>query len=80
MQVRISKSAQKALKSMDGNTKRRIREAIQKLPAGDIKKLQGYTSSYRVRVGDYRILFDMIAGSGIIDITNILPRGSAYKK
>jgi mRNA-degrading endonuclease RelE of RelBE toxin-antitoxin system len=47
------------------------------IPVGDIKKLKGFTVAYRLRVGDWRILFDMGAD---ITITNILPRGEAYKK
>ena len=30
---------------------------IEKLPAGDIRKLVGYRTDYRLRVGDYRVLF-----------------------
>ena len=36
----------------------RIKKAINALPAGDIKKLTGYTNMYRLRVGDFRILFE----------------------
>lgn len=77
MNITYSKPAIKAIERMDSATKQRIRTAIQRIPAGDIKKLKGFTVAYRLRVGDWRILFDMGAD---ITITNILPRGEAYKK
>lgn len=77
MNISYSKPARKALERMDVATRQRIRSAINKLPTGDVKKLQGYTIAYRLRVGDYRILFDIDTE---ITVTNILPRGEAYKK
>jgi len=77
MQIELSKSANKAISRMDSTTKNRIKTAIEKLPHGDITRLRGHTNSYRLRVGDYRVLFEM---HNIIKITNILPRGEAYKK
>ena len=56
--------------------KQNIKDAIEKLPDGDVKKLKGYTNAFRLRVGDYRILFDM---NGLIEVTDVLPRGQAYK-
>jgi mRNA interferase RelE/StbE len=75
--ITYSKVAIKVIDHMDTPTKQRIKEAIEKLPTGDAKKLSGYSCAYRLRVGDWRILFDMQED---IKITNILPRGDAYKK
>ena len=71
-----SRRAAKAISKISNPFKQNIKEAIEKLPAGDVKKLQGHKNAYRLRVGDYRILFDM---DGEIEITNVLPRGDAYK-
>lgn len=71
-----SKRAAKAISRINNPFKQNIKEAIEKLPSGDVKKLQGYKNSYRLRVGDYRILFDM---DGKIEIIDVLPRGEAYK-
>jgi len=76
MQIEYSKQSVKAISKINNPFKKNIKEAIEKLPAGDVKKLKGYSNAYRLRVGDYRILFDM---NGKIEITNILPRGEAYK-
>lgn len=77
MQIEYSRQAAKAISRINNPLKQRIRIAIENLPSGDVKKLQGYTNAYRLRVGDYRILFDM---TDKIEVTNILPRGEAYKK
>lgn len=77
MNITFSKPAIKAISRMDVSAKQRIKAAIEKLPVGDVKKLTGYSCAYRLRVGDWRILFDMKED---IRITNILPRGEAYKK
>ena len=61
----------------DKITQKRIVSAIDKLPfEGDIKRLQN-SQFYRLRVGDYRILFDV--NGVVIDIINIGNRGQIYK-
>ena len=77
MEIVYSKQAAKAISKISNPFKKNIKEAIEMIPAGDVKKLQGYRNAYRLRVGDYRILYDV---NGKIEITDILPRGSAYKK
>ena len=57
MNVKYAKQAVKAIKRMDSATKQRIRQGIHGIPAGDIKKLRGHTELYRLRIGDWRILF-----------------------
>ena len=76
MEPMYSKRAAKAISRINNPFKQNIKEAIEKLPSGDVVKLQGYKNAYRLRVGNYRILFDM---DDKIIITNILPRGAAYK-
>jgi len=76
MKPTYSKRAVKAINRISNPFKQNIKEAIEKLPFGDVKKLQGYKTAYRLRVGDYRILFDM---DGEIEIIDVLPRGAAYK-
>ena len=72
-----SKKAEKFLKRQDKITQKRLVTAISQLPlAGDIKRLQG-TNGYRLRVGDFRVLFDV--NGVIIDIIEIGSRGQIYK-
>ena len=76
MEIIYAKRAAKAIERINNPFKQNIKDAIEKLPDGDVKKLKGYTNAFRLRVGDYRILFDM---NGLIEVTDVLPRGQAYK-
>ena len=78
MHIDYSRHAAKAIGRLERAIKQRIKMAIEKLPAGDVRKLKGTSISYRLRVGDYRVLFDMEGYN--IEVTNVLPRGDAYKK
>ena len=52
------------------------KQALNLLPAGDVKALQG-RNDYRLRVGDYRIIFDI--NGNILLIEAIGNRGQIYK-
>lgn len=78
MRIEYSKKAVKYINSADKPTKKRLKESIEKLPFGDIKKLKGIEDGYRLRVGDLRVLFSMEDDRIYID--NIIPRGQAYKR
>lgn len=76
-QISYSKRAVKFLKRQDVTTQKRIISAISKLPLeGDIKKLQGI-DGYRLRIGNFRVLFNI--NGIIIDIIDIGNRGQIYK-
>ena len=76
-QITYSKKAEKFLRKQDKTTQYRLFTAISKLPfEGDIKKLQG-VEGYRLRVGNFRVLFDV--NGVIIDIIDIGNRGQIYK-
>ena len=77
MIIEFERMAAKQIGSLDKSIKERLKKGIDDLPNGDIKKLQGYSATYRLRVGNYRIIYT-ISDSTII-IKAILPRGSAYK-
>ena len=78
MQIIITKTAEKSIKRLNEPIKSKIISGIKKLPFGDIKKLKGYENYYRLRIGDYRILY-MINDMSLV-IVDVLPRGEAYKK
>lgn len=52
-------------------------ESLQTDLVGDVKRLTNFTPEYRLRVGSYRVLFE-IEESRLI-IYRILPRGEAYR-
>lgn len=76
----FEKQAQKFLEKQDKNNRLRLYKAIYKLPNGaNIKKLKGH-NLYRLRVGDYRILYSVEDTIKLIDIENIDNRGDVYKR
>lgn len=78
MEISYAKAAVKVINGMDKATKQRIKSAIEKIPARDIKPLRGSNGSYRLRVGGWRILFSY-PEDGIILIEKVGPRGDVYK-
>lgn len=78
MRLEYSKEAVKHIEALDRPTRLRIKQAIEKLPGGDVKKLVGYKKDYRLRVGNLRILF--YNDNDVIIVKDVLPRGEAYKR
>lgn len=78
MKIEYRKKAVKYINSCDIQTKWRLKEAIEKIPFGDVKKLKGFENEYRLRVGNLRVLFTL--ENGIITINDISPRGQIYKR
>lgn len=76
MEIRYSKQAIKFLAKQENAVRTRIKNAIMKLPVGDVKKLKGQPY-YRLRVGDFRILFTR--DGHIIEVSRIDNRGQVYK-
>ena len=76
MSVQYSKQAVKFLQKQTKQVQQRIISAINKLPAGDVKRQQG-SELYRLRVGDFRILFSRTGE--VLFIERIGNRGEIYK-
>lgn len=79
-QIKYEKNCLKYLIRLPKNTRIRIISAINQLPFGDVKRLQGIPDSYRLRVGDYRIIFCKNDEQLIISILEIASRGEVYKR
>lgn len=45
----------------------------------DVKKLQGMEDCYRLRAGDYRVLYQILKAKIVIEVINIAHRKEAYK-
>lgn len=78
--IKFDKRCLKYLQKLDKNMQLRIIKAINQLPLGDVKKLQGNTGDYRLRVGNYRIIFSKDDEDLIILIIEIAPRGEVYNR
>ncbi len=83
--ILISKEAQKKLKSLAKNERFRVAEKIAWLGRDpddvklDIKPLEGEKGYFRLRVGDWRIIFSRDDVIELINIEKIKARGDAYK-
>lgn len=79
-QIFIDKKAEKFIRKQGKKEQERLLKAVYKLPAGtDIKKLKG-VEMFRLRVGDYRILYTVNEEKKVIMIENIDNRGDVYKR
>lgn len=77
--IEFTKSALKFLKKQPTNQNIRLLSAINKLPDGDTKKLKGDNEWYRLRVGDYRVIYTINNDILLITVINIGNRGQVYK-
>ena len=77
--VKLTKKAEKYIKKQDKDTQKRLIKAIVELPEGDIKKLKGMDELYRLRVGDFRVIFEKKDTELIIIVIDIGNRGQIYK-
>ena len=48
-------------------------------PRGDIKQMKGYEKMYRLRIGTYRVMFEVSHQEKVVYILAIESRGSSYK-
>lgn len=78
IRIAYEKEAAKHIQEQDKPTRQRLKIAIEKLPDGDVKRLQGYKNDYRLRVGNLRVIYSV--DDDIIIVKDVLPRGQAYKR
>ena len=78
MNITYSRASVKVISSLDRPTKQRIRNAVERLPKGDVKPLSGSVRLYRLRVGNWRIVFSYPDGNTVL-IEKVAPRGEVYK-
>jgi len=77
-----TKRALKETARLDATTRQRILTAIRALceeNRGDVRRLQGEDEVYRLRVGDWRILFSYQDDQTVL-VLRVRPRGDAYKE
>lgn len=80
MKISIRKSAIKDLRKVHKKTKERIHNTILNLKnfpnTSNIKKLTHFEPAYRLRIGDYRVLFDVADDTVVIG--RVLHRKESY--
>jgi mRNA interferase RelE/StbE len=82
--IEYSKAARKALKAMPRTTARLILEKIEALaadplaPNNNVRKLTNHPG-YRLRVGDWRVVYLLHEQALVIAVVRIAPRGDVYQ-
>jgi len=85
-QLKLHKSVTKFLKSALAKTRQRIIDKLNLLqenplthPQLDIKAMQGLTDTYRLRIGQLRIIYQIQQDKLVIYLLTIGSRGDVYK-
>lgn len=83
-EINWNHSAEKELKSIGRQYISRILEAVEALAENPFppqhRKLHGVESSYRIRVGDYRVIYQVEMENKRIVIYHVRHRKEAYRK
>lgn len=75
----LKKKAKKFIDHLPVNEKRRVVAAIERLPEGeDIKRMKGHEGLFRLRVGNYRILYTVEHGQLVVCVIDAGSRGQIY--
>jgi mRNA interferase RelE/StbE len=82
-QVEVKERAIKELARLQAETGRRILRAIESLASNSrpmqCHKLSESVSSYRLRVGDYRVLYQINDGDKIVTVFKVGHRREVYR-
>ncbi len=79
----FARSARKALQALPPTVAERILEKVELLtsnprPAG-CKKLRGHSNLWRLRVGEYRVIYSIDDNNLVVDISIVRHRSEAYR-
>ena len=80
--VEVKPSARKELEGLPDNLLARVVRKLESLrqdprPPG-CKKLKGYKDQWRIRVGDWRVLYTIDDGAKLVSVMRIAHRREAY--
>jgi mRNA interferase RelE/StbE len=81
--IEWKKSTRKDLRRLPASAADRIIEAVELLsqdpfPHG-VEKLSGSEHAYRIRLGDYRIVYEVVAESKLVEIQRVRHRKDVYR-
>ena len=78
--IYIQKKALKFIEEQPINKRKLIFTAINSLPSGDIKAMKGHANLFRLRVGDYRIVYTIHNDVLTINVIDAGNRGQIYNR
>lgn len=77
------RDATKAIRNLHPQIRRRVLAAIGALaknPRPDgVTKLSGYDTAYRIRIGEYRVIYEVHDGTLLVFVIEVGARGDVYK-
>ena len=81
--IEWKKSTRKDLRKLPSNAADKIIEAVENLaknpfPHG-VEKLSGSEHAYRIRLGDYRIVYEVVTESKLVEIQRVRHRKDVYR-
>jgi mRNA interferase RelE/StbE len=81
--IEWKKSTRKDLRKLPANAADKIVEAVENLaenpfPHG-VEKLSGSEHAYRIRLGDYRIVYEVVTESKLVEIQRVRHRKDVYR-
>ena len=82
--VQLKTSARKELEALPDNVLARVIQKIESLgsaprPAG-CKKLKGYKDQWRIRIGEWRVVYTIDDAVRLISITRVAHRREVYER
>jgi mRNA interferase RelE/StbE len=81
--IEWKKSTRKDLRKLPSSAANRIVAAVENLaenpfPHG-VEKLSGSEHAYRIRLGDYRIVYEVVTESKLVEIQRVRHRKDVYR-
>jgi mRNA interferase RelE/StbE len=81
--IEWKKSTRKDLRKLPANAADKIVEVVEHLsqnpfPHG-VEKLSGSEHAYRIRLGDYRIVYEVVTESKLVEIQRVRHRKDVYR-
>ena len=81
--IEWKKSTRKDLRKLPASVANRIVGAVEDLAANPfphgVEKLSGSEHAYRIRLGDYRIVYEVVAESKLVEIQRVRHRKDVYR-
>lgn len=78
--IKLEKPAMKFLEKQTHNQRERLLKAIYQLPdTGDVRRLIPFNGLYRLRVGNFRVVFTIEDDVLLVRVVEIGNRGDIYK-
>ena len=81
LEVSLSRRAIRDLRRLDRSTQTRVLDSVEQYAEtrrGNVQKLTAHEFDYRLRVGDWRVLFDKNETTRTMEVGRVLHRREAY--